>query len=554
MANEQFDPEQSEYDYETALRSGLSPDLSGHWPSRDPKTGLILKGRKHPTFDKTIEAEKALGYTIIKKGTRYYSVPPESNKISLMANGSNIPVPLSLGGSVQAPNMFQRLGAILQGQPDPQQAFNLQDFQQKMQALQLMQQQQQLNIQSQREKREEAKFTQQAEGLREFQEAASLLATQPEQAIQKMAIGAFKAGDKDAFLRAFDLADKFKKNEEVKAAFKIYRDRLTEGIAASQREQRSFTGAEAHQILLDVVSDTGATALGDALKDITSKAYPGEFEALKDELDLLIKKKTLEKGPSVGVDREAISDELFQMPFNKLTAGQKTEVNERVRREKLSLAAEQGRAIAMDKSLFELSAQRANVRRVIDGINSVQDKIKADPAILGVVGNLSRAITSAADQAKAFASLIIPGVDYEALNKIDKYANIFRSSGITSTQLQSQLLGLAIAVSTAEGFTGREVTDRKIQINLRRLAGAVGGGSAEAAFDTLEQFKNEMARGYQTNIEGIFDREQLRAPLLKPEDKRTFGASVVPSPTRPPSLTKPPPPPPIPGLTVKPAR
>lgn len=39
-----------------------------------PETGLILKGRNHPTFNETIEAEKKLGYEIYKaKDGRYYS-------------------------------------------------------------------------------------------------------------------------------------------------------------------------------------------------------------------------------------------------------------------------------------------------------------------------------------------------------------------------------------------------------------------------------------------------------------------------------------------------
>jgi hypothetical protein len=71
-----FDPEGSDYDYDTAQKAGLGPDETGHWPSRDPKSGKILKGRKHPTFHLTVEGEKAAGY-VIKKGddNRYYSQP-----------------------------------------------------------------------------------------------------------------------------------------------------------------------------------------------------------------------------------------------------------------------------------------------------------------------------------------------------------------------------------------------------------------------------------------------------------------------------------------------
>ena len=47
-----------------------------HGSSRDPRTGLLLKGRGHETFHKTIAGEKEAGYEITKgKGGRYYSKP-----------------------------------------------------------------------------------------------------------------------------------------------------------------------------------------------------------------------------------------------------------------------------------------------------------------------------------------------------------------------------------------------------------------------------------------------------------------------------------------------
>lgn len=69
-----FDPEGTGYDYETAEKHGLSPDKTGHWPSREPTTGQILKGRKHPTYWKTERGEKKVGFEIYKgKNGRYYS-------------------------------------------------------------------------------------------------------------------------------------------------------------------------------------------------------------------------------------------------------------------------------------------------------------------------------------------------------------------------------------------------------------------------------------------------------------------------------------------------
>jgi N12 class adenine-specific DNA methylase/GGDEF domain-containing protein len=70
-----FDSEGSGYDYESAKAAGLGPDESGHWPSRDPRTGLLLKGRSHPTWSKTVEGENSQGYGIYRENGRYYSRP-----------------------------------------------------------------------------------------------------------------------------------------------------------------------------------------------------------------------------------------------------------------------------------------------------------------------------------------------------------------------------------------------------------------------------------------------------------------------------------------------
>ena len=70
-----FNPEGSGYDYKNAPEPSYKE--LGYFPkygSLDPKTGMVLKGRKHPTYKKTEDAEKKLGNKIIKKGDRYFSV------------------------------------------------------------------------------------------------------------------------------------------------------------------------------------------------------------------------------------------------------------------------------------------------------------------------------------------------------------------------------------------------------------------------------------------------------------------------------------------------
>jgi len=73
IASKKFDPEGTDYDYETARAAGIKPDKTGHWQSREPKSGLILKGRKHKTWNLTEKGEKEAGYEIYKENGRYKS-------------------------------------------------------------------------------------------------------------------------------------------------------------------------------------------------------------------------------------------------------------------------------------------------------------------------------------------------------------------------------------------------------------------------------------------------------------------------------------------------
>lgn len=75
-----FDPESDAYDYLSAGAAGLRPELDDidgflHWPSRDPSSGLILKGRRHPTWNEAMEADQALGFSLVPSADgRYYSL------------------------------------------------------------------------------------------------------------------------------------------------------------------------------------------------------------------------------------------------------------------------------------------------------------------------------------------------------------------------------------------------------------------------------------------------------------------------------------------------
>ena len=81
-----FNPEGRGYDYKSALgygKSKLYDKKTKHWSSRIPSMrddkpyyagGLVLKGRKHPTWDKFVAGEKEAGYEIYKgRDGRYYT-------------------------------------------------------------------------------------------------------------------------------------------------------------------------------------------------------------------------------------------------------------------------------------------------------------------------------------------------------------------------------------------------------------------------------------------------------------------------------------------------
>lgn len=63
------------YNYESAIKSGATPDETGDWPSVNPDTREILKARRHPSMIKTRKAEKYLGNKIVKEGDKRYSRP-----------------------------------------------------------------------------------------------------------------------------------------------------------------------------------------------------------------------------------------------------------------------------------------------------------------------------------------------------------------------------------------------------------------------------------------------------------------------------------------------
>ena len=75
-----FDPEGIDYDYKSAQDAGYRKNEKGHWSSVDHRSGMILKGRGHPTWEQMVEEEDSLGNKVVKIGGRYYSVSKDRYK------------------------------------------------------------------------------------------------------------------------------------------------------------------------------------------------------------------------------------------------------------------------------------------------------------------------------------------------------------------------------------------------------------------------------------------------------------------------------------------
>jgi hypothetical protein len=94
---DKFDPKGTGFDHETAIKAGLkrlfdpesgemhfqsrlplTPEEARRWGfGPDQEVGLILKGKKHPTFKKAIDADRALGFVQVEKKGRVFTLRPK---------------------------------------------------------------------------------------------------------------------------------------------------------------------------------------------------------------------------------------------------------------------------------------------------------------------------------------------------------------------------------------------------------------------------------------------------------------------------------------------
>lgn len=92
LMGRKFDPKGDGFDMDTARAFGMEPEPDGpnkgHFGSVVPTTRdqqqilglpresyMLLKGRKHPTFNKAVAAEERRGFEVKQFGDRFFSVP-----------------------------------------------------------------------------------------------------------------------------------------------------------------------------------------------------------------------------------------------------------------------------------------------------------------------------------------------------------------------------------------------------------------------------------------------------------------------------------------------
>jgi len=129
------------------------------------------------------------------------------------------------------------------------------------------------------------------------------------------------------------------------------------------------------------------------------------------------------------------------------------------------------------------SAQWISSNKVFALVNSIHGTVKKYPAAIGKVGQWAETTTGFIEQARLYIDAIVkrvlPGgaghLEYltsgperitpqQARSYVAQVFEEFKNLGIANARIRSQLIALAIAGASAEGFTGRAATDRKIKL------------------------------------------------------------------------------------------
>ena len=157
----------------------------------------------------------------------------------------------------------------------------------------------------------------------------------------------------------------------------------------------------------------------------------------------------------------------------------------------------------------ELKAGKSFAQQAIRTSDIIQDLVRVKPEALGFSGAVASSVNSLVAQTQNFAR--IAGIPVNASLNPKDYQDTFKDIGITNARLQSQIIGLAFAAAAASGQTGRGISDRDIELFLRKIGGSTQDPVALMA--VLEDFKEDVDFRFRSQVSAVLGREP--PPLLK---------------------------------------
>ncbi len=194
-------------------------------------------------------------------------------------------------------------------------------------------------------------------------------------------------------------------------------------------------------------------------------------------------------------------------------------IGERMGGAKTTAEAEaQGYTIPEDRNAIKvLGEQQEFTRLALKQTDKILKILTQTPEAYGTSGELAAVAEGIMAQVENFARLSgISPSKITASKNVEHYKEAFSKVGVTTRVRQSQVLALAFLGAEAKGFEGRELTDRKIALEIEQIGAA--GQSPYAAIRVLKE--------YRTGLQARLDA-RWTATFGKPADVSLEGTIEV---------------------------
>ena len=168
-------------------------------------------------------------------------------------------------------------------------------------------------------------------------------------------------------------------------------------------------------------------------------------------------------------------------------------------------ARAQGIAIPRVQDLEKLQLQRTDVQSLVREARNLIGDITGRPEVVSAAGGIARAVNSLRSTAEGLLrSSGVPisvGGETATVDQLlneENYRDVLQELGVTNSQVRSRMIGLAFAAAAAAGQTGRGVSDRDIELFIRRI-----GDSADptATINVLKDLIEEADLRFQDSVE-----------------------------------------------------